>query len=408
MAGGFSLLSKSLEALLCRNSIRSLDGDRGSWHREHRDAGTRGIAGCTESVVHPVDSLRNYRLDAREPGMIPRISGPKTRRGYRIQEELPYMHNRHPATLAILFAVICTVLMAGVSAAEMYSLGDVVPLSGYSYGSQTAYLFLTGPNLPVNGVALDAISKRADQGWFTRVQVDSNDRWSYKWGTANVGGRLDEGTYTIWVVNGPNDRSRLSQADYSTISVTLGKPSISINTPVQPGAMDLRSVPDGASVVMDEQYRGKTPLTISDLAPGTYDVIFSQFGYQKFSTRVPVEAGRITEVTATLVPNAGALTITSVPAGASVLVDGIPAGIAPVTAENLTAGNHTVEVTLDGYTSLLQTVAVIPGRTLPVTIGLTPQTSQTTETTQAAGAAALPVVAVCVALLLLTRYVRRQ
>jgi hypothetical protein len=255
---------------------------------------------------------------------------------------------------------------------------------------------------------LDDISKRADQGSFTRVPVDSNDHWSYKWGTGSVGGRLDEGTYMIWVVNGPNDRSRLSQAESSTISVTLGNPSVSITTPVQPGAMDLRSVPDGASVMMNDQYQGKTPLTIADLAPGTYDVVFSRFGYQKFSTRVPVEAGRISEVTAPLFPDTGALAITSIPAGATVVVDGMTAGTTPVTAGNLTAGNHTIAVSLDGYTSLQQTVTIIAGQTLPVTIGLSPLPPQTTATPRAAVAAVLPMVGGCVALLLLTRYGRRQ
>jgi hypothetical protein len=281
------------------------------------------------------------------------------------------------------------------------STGNIIPLSGYSYGSQTVYLFLTGPNLPVNGVALNDVSKRADQGGFTRVDVDGNDHWSYKWGTGNIGGRLDEGTYTIWVVNGPTDRSQLSNADYSTISVTLGNPSISVDTPVQPGAMDLRSVPDGASVMMEEKYRGKTPLTISALALGTYTVTFSQFGYQKFITQVPVESGRISEVTATLSPDSGALSITSVPLGARVLVDGMSTGIAPVTAGNLTRGNHTVAVSLDGYTSLSQMVTVIPDQTIPVTIGLSPIPPQKTETTHAAGPAAAPLIAGFVAIMLL-------
>ena len=319
------------------------------------------------------------------------------------------MRYRHPAILTILLAVVCTVLLTSASAAPgiQASFGDIIPLSGYSYGSQTVYLFLTGPNLPANGVALDDISNRAEDGGFTRVSLDSNDHWSYKWGTGSIGGRLDDGTYTIWVVNGPNDRSHLSQADYSTISVTLGKPSISIDTPVQPGTMDLRSVPDGASVVISEKYVGKTPMTVADLAPGTYDVTFSQFGYEKFSTRVPVESGRITEVTATLVPSRGSLAITSNPAGASVLVDGKSTGITPLTADNLTAGNHTVAVSLNGYMPLQQMVTVIPGQTLPVTIGLSPEPLQKTESTHAAGPEAVSLVAGFMAIMFLFRYIRR-
>jgi hypothetical protein len=309
-----------------------------------------------------------------------------------------------------MLVIACILFIPGASAAPeiQASLGDIIPLSGYSYTSQTVYLFLTGPNLPVNGVMLNDISKRADEGFFTRVQVDGNDHWSYKWGSADTGRRLDAGTYTVWVVSGPNDRSHLSQADYSTITITLGKPTISVNTLLQPGAIDLRSVPDGASVVMDEKFVGKTPLTVSALSPGTYDITFSQFGYQKFSTHVPVEAGRITEVAATLVPDTGALAITSVPAGAKVLVDGKDAGITPVTAGNLTAGNHTVDVSLEGYTSLHQTVMVISGQTLPVTIGLSPVSLQKTETPRAAGPAPAFLIAGGVTVLFLTQRICRK
>jgi len=56
-------------------------------------------------------------------------------------------------------------------------IGDTILLSGYSYGISTVYLFLTGPNLHVNGDALNDITARADQGHFTEVNVDGNDHW---------------------------------------------------------------------------------------------------------------------------------------------------------------------------------------------------------------------------------------
>lgn len=208
-------------------------------------------------------------------------------------------------------------------------------------------------------------------------------------------------------MSGPNDRSRLSEADYSTISVTLGSPSISVDTPVQPGAIDLRSVPDGASVMMEEKYRGKTPLTLADISPGTYMVTFSAFGYQKFITRVPVQSGKISEVIATLAPDIGAISITSNPSGARVLVDGTDTGITPVIAGNLTVGNHTVAVSLEGYVSQRQTVAVVPGQTLPVTLGLSPIPPQKTATMPTAGPAAAPLIAGFVAMMLLIEYIRR-
>ena len=107
-------------------------------------------------------------------------------------------------------------MLAGVAAASGSTqtyIGDTVRLSGYCYTSPTVYLFLTGPNLPANGVALDNINSRADQGGFTEVSVDSNDQWVYNWNTGSLGGNLDAGTYTVWAVDGPNDLSGLSNAE---------------------------------------------------------------------------------------------------------------------------------------------------------------------------------------------------
>jgi hypothetical protein len=301
--------------------------------------------------------------------------------------------------LLLVTGLVILVCSVSGSPGIQTTLGDRVPLSGYSYGSPWVYLFLTGPNLPVNGVALNDISKRADQGGFTVVDVDGNDHWAYTWNTASVGGRLDEGTYTIWVANGPNDRSRLAEADYRTISVTLGEPSIVVNTPAQPGGMDLQSVPDGASLMVNGEYRGMTPLTINDLPAGTYNVTFSRFGFFPLSTPVQVEQGKVSEVRATLLPRFGGLAVNTSPPGARILVDGAGAGISPVTVPNLTADNHTVKVEKEGFIPVTRPVRIIAGQIVPADFTLEPVPPL--PTTRAAGLVPAPVTGVGIILLLL-------
>ena len=264
-------------------------------------------------------------------------------------------------TIGCLLLVACT---------QGYYLGDTIPLSGNSYGSQTVYLFLTGPNLPVNGVALNNVNARADEGHFTQVSVDSNDHWTYKWGTNAMGGSLDAGTYTVWVVNGPNDRSHLSTADYGTISVTLGTPSIAVLTPSVPGTIVFNSTPVDASVVINGVYKGSTPLVVDGVDPGSYTVTLSHFGYRKFTTPVKVESGKMTEVTATLVPEAGTIAVNTSPAGARILIDGGAVGIAPVTLTNIVVGNHTLTVENEGYTQTVVPVRVIVDQTTTTDIAL--------------------------------------
>lgn len=275
----------------------------------------------------------------------------------------------------------CLFLAATASAAGIQAVsGETIPLSGYSPTSNQVYLFLTGPNLPVNGVALNDITQRADEGHFTVVQVMGDDSWSYKWHTGNINGRLDDGTYTIWVVNGPNDRSSLQNAEYGTISVTLGRPTLFASTSggISAGSASpscslvIMSDPAECSVVVNGEYKGKTPLTVGNLYPGTYAVNVTKFGYMPYSTTVQLTDGAEATVTAFLPPERGTLEVNTTPSGAQVSLDGAVAGIAPVTFTNVLPGEHNLTITKEGYVPFQQQVSVEAGVTTPVVLSLTP------------------------------------
>jgi len=317
-----------------------------------------------------------------------------------------------PLKISLVTAVLIagTVFFAGGFAAAagiQASMGDDIPISGYSSAGAFVYLFLTGPNLPENGVPLHDLTKRADQGQFTVVSVDGDDRWSYTWHTKSMNGRLDSGTYLVWVVNGPNDRSHLSTADYRTISVTLGEPSISIYTPVQPGGMELQSLPDGSSVTVNGEYRGKTPLNLNGLSSGTYTVTFSRFGYREQSVLVRVGQGEVAEVTIKLMPEGGTLAVNSTPPGARVLLDGTDAGISPVVLENVSTGNHTVTLEKDGYLTTVKQVWITADQVNPVEVFLNPIAVSPTKT-RAAGLVPATAGAFCVILCGIAYHRRRN
>lgn len=277
----------------------------------------------------------------------------------------------------LILLISCLFLTGTASAQGIHAyLGDTIPLSGYSPTSPWVYLFLTGPNLPANGVALDNINLRADEGGFTKVAVDGgNDMWTYKWGTNSLGGRLDAGTYTIWVVDGPNDLSNLANADYATISVTLSSPALSIEThetPVVPPSLEVGSIPDDSSVSVDGQYLGKTTYTTDYLGAGTHTITVSRFGYVPYITNASLVNGMTTVINATLPAEPEALMITTIPPGAVITVDGKNAGTSPATIPDLAPGNHTVSVTKDGYNPSVQQVAITPGLTGRLAVTLTP------------------------------------
>jgi len=313
---------------------------------------------------------------------------------------------------AILFA--CMGLAGAVSAAGIQTyLGDTVPLHGYSPSSTQVYLFLTGPNLPANGVALNDITRLAENGGFTVVSVDgSDDSWSYNWHTGSVNGRLDEGTYTVWVVNSPSDRAHLQNAEYGTIAVTLSGPTLTAGTsltagvaggvtqaPTQqpPGSLTVTSDPDNASVVVNDQYRGKTPLTLDALAPGSYTVNVSRFGFYPYTTSADVVSYGITTVAATLPPRLGTIAVNTSPPGANVSVDGQVAGTTPVTLQGLEPGNHTISLTKDGFAPSVIPVSIVAGANPPVAVALAPSSPFGALPTRAPGLTMGTVVALCCA-----------
>jgi hypothetical protein len=145
---------------------------------------------------------------------------------------LRYIH-RAPGCGVVVIALLVLVglwMAAPVSAASdtiEAAMGETINLHGVSYTGDHIYLFLTGPNLPANGVPLNDVTKRADQGAFTTVDVDSDQKWAYHWDTSRLNNRLDYGTYTVYVVTDPVDKSQLAGHPFSTLSVYLTNPGLS-------------------------------------------------------------------------------------------------------------------------------------------------------------------------------------
>ncbi len=194
-------------------------------------------------------------------------------------------------------------------------MGDMVTLSGSSPGSDIVYIFMTGPNLPPNGVALNNINRRADMGGFTTADVDPDGHWVYKWYTNQLGGKIDTGTYTIWVTDRPVDRSHLSGSDYHSIPVFLQQPGIVAWSSTASGALMVRTIPEEAVLFLNGENRGVTPVTITDLPVGNHLIVVSLPGYENLTTQVVVKEGARTEVIIPLSSVNGSVFVNPTPAG---------------------------------------------------------------------------------------------
>ena len=114
------------------------------------------------------------------------------------------------------------------------------------------------------------------------------------------------------------------------------------------GELVLDSVPPGANVTVDGEYRGRTPLTLA-LAPGSaHRVHLIREGYRAFEDRIELASGASEARTVTLEPELATLILETTPASAELLVDGAPRGSATQTLELPTVA-HELTVRAPGH-----------------------------------------------------------
>ena len=126
------------------------------------------------------------------------------------------------------------------------------------------------------------------------------------------------------------------------------------------GKVAIRTDPPGASVTIDSQYRGRTPLNIALAPDREYQVTFSLSGYQKASRSISVRSDRDASVLVNLRALLGMVDIRSEPAGATIKIDGVERGQTNLKLQ-LSALPHLVEFSKPGYAPYHARVTPRPG-----------------------------------------------
>lgn len=136
------------------------------------------------------------------------------------------------------------------------------------------------------------------------------------------------------------------------------------------GQLDVKVSVEGAEIAVDGVVVATSPLQKPlTLRTGTHSVKVTKPGHAEFLDVVKISQGEVTTVDVDLIPFAAILKVTSNPPGADVLVDGEPAGVTPLSAE-LSPGNHTVRVVLDGYAPTERAVKAVAGEAVPLSVTL--------------------------------------
>ncbi len=146
------------------------------------------------------------------------------------------------------------------------------------------------------------------------------------------------------------------------------------------GSLLVRSTPAGARAWLDGRAVGVTPVSMRDLAFGSYTIRVSLDGYVAKEGRVVIRRKRAAQsiafelatptTPASAVRYAGVLVVDSRPAGVNVLVDGKPVGKTPLELDSVDPGEHTIRLEQDGYRRWTSSVRVVAGERIRVTASL--------------------------------------
>ncbi|MEI6292443.1 MAG: PEGA domain-containing protein [Methanomicrobiales archaeon] len=230
--------------------------------------------------------------------------------------------------------LLCFILALAVYSGHSFAadvnekIGNRVDLKGTTISSDSIYLFVTGPDLPSNGVRLDNMQVpvlTGDPESFTVTDV-TNDHWSFTWNTARQGFSLKEGIYTIYASKKPFGKSSVSSSVYGTISVSLtksGEPYTSIGTAF------INTTPIASEIFIDGQSVGNTPQT-RGLTEGDHEIRLERPGYRTIIEKVSITPGSFVSIQKTMITEPIPEATTTLP---SVTVFSIPS-TDPITPVN--------------------------------------------------------------------------
>lgn len=125
-------------------------------------------------------------------------------------------------------------------------------------------------------------------------------------------------------------------------------------------ALEIETVPPRASVYLDNQFLGKTPLKYSYLISGTYQLAIKRDGFDAVNETVAIATGDTLsrKVSLTVAKGGGTLDITTEPAGAKIYLDADFKGLTPKKIEGLTLGTYRMHLLAPGKGEVYKTITL--------------------------------------------------
>ena len=132
-------------------------------------------------------------------------------------------------------------------------------------------------------------------------------------------------------------------------------------------ALAITSEPSGASVFIDDEFQGTTPIEKAQVALGEHPIRVQKSGYEVVRAVLEVDGATSSPVHYVLqVSGRGTLAISSRPDGASVYLDGDYRGKTPVRLENLEPRAYSVRIEMPNFADWTQQATVKAAESVPI------------------------------------------
>jgi hypothetical protein len=162
----------------------------------------------------------------------------------------------------------------------------------------------------------------------------------------------------------------------STVFATLTASTLS------PNSIYINSNPAGATVYINNNLQGQTPLTIGSVPNGNYQIIIQYVGYSDWSQNITL-SNNVQTVNATLTPISttnGSVSVESDPSNAAVFLNTEYKGKTPITL-NISHGTYRVVIQKTGYLDWSNRISVTAGTRTDVYAQLSVDVTDTTIVT---------------------------
>jgi serine/threonine protein kinase len=176
---------------------------------------------------------------------------------------------------------------------------------------------------------------------------------------------------SLTIVQGKNlffsfDLKSILQEDKPVVATKKPLPSNRIK--VEFATLLVNSEPSRANVYINKKNKGITPLSLSNLESGKFDLKITKTGYKDYSENFRLDSGERKQLNATLQQYTGNLMINTEPDGVTLSIDGEIVKIkgSSEQIEDIPVGNKKIIISKSGYSDYNEDIVISYGKTTTI------------------------------------------